>query len=151
MPLLAIPWGFLLCYFSVLLFCLRRTLFDVYMIYQESHCWCIGESSTKVPNIKYFAPATQCYHWWLLLYCSLWVLVLSFFVAVPQKVLKKTKFNYGFYHFFKDPFLRYMESRTGQQHKMVTGRGKCGKFTIVLKTKMYECVSFIHVCTFTVK
>ena len=55
--------------------------------------------------------------------------MLSIFVAVPQKVLKKTKFNYGFYLFSKDPFLRYKESRTGQQHEMVTGRGKCGKFT----------------------
>ena len=77
--------------------------------------------------------------------------MLSFFVVVPQKVLKKTKFKYGFYRFSKDPFLRYMESRTGQQHEMVTGRGKCGKFTIILKTKMYECISFINVCTFTVK
>ncbi|XP_015776945.1 PREDICTED: uncharacterized protein LOC107354960 isoform X3 [Acropora digitifera] len=28
----------------------------------------------------------------------------------------------------EDPFLKYKESRTGQQHQMVTGRGQCGDF-----------------------
>ncbi|XP_074621458.1 netrin receptor UNC5B-a-like isoform X3 [Acropora palmata] len=40
----------------------------------------------------------------------------------------------------EDPFLRYMESHTGQQHKMVTGRGKCDP-TISNSEK-----SLLHLC-----
>lgn len=129
--------------------CLRRTLCDVYMIYQESHCWCIGEPSNNVPYTKYFVPITQYYHCWIILYWSLSVLVLSFLLLLfPKKWKKqKTKFNYGFYCFYKDPFLMYKESRAGQQHQMVTGRSQCGKFTY------QKCISMflLHVCTVNVK
>ncbi|XP_067041653.1 uncharacterized protein [Acropora muricata] len=40
----------------------------------------------------------------------------------------------------EDPFLRYMESRKGQQHEMVTGRGKCDP-TISNSEK-----SLLHLC-----